>query len=29
LGLAFLGLTGLLGGNLLSEWGVGVKGVTR
>lgn len=28
-GLAVLGLTGLLGGNLLLEWGVGVRGITR
>ena len=28
-GLAVLGLTGLLGGNLNLEWGVGVKGITR
>ncbi|HLK98632.1 MAG TPA: DUF2231 domain-containing protein [Hymenobacter sp.] len=29
LGLVLLGITGLLGGNLLSEWGIGVKGITR
>ena len=28
-GLAVLGLTGLLGGNLLSNWGDGVRGATR
>ena len=27
--LAVLGLTGFLGGNLLMEWGIGVKGVAR
>lgn len=29
LGLIMLGVTGLLGGNLLTEWGIGVEGVTR
>lgn len=29
LGLAVLGLTGFVGGNLLTEWGIGVKGITR
>lgn len=29
LGLSVLGVTGLLGGNLLTEWGIGVEGVTR
>jgi uncharacterized membrane protein len=29
LGLVVLGITGFLGGNLLSEWGIGVKGITR
>jgi uncharacterized membrane protein len=29
LGLILLGVTGLLGGNLLTEWGIGVEGVTR
>src|SRR5215207_7966233 len=29
LGLTVLGVTGLLGGNLLTEWGIGVEGVTR
>jgi len=29
LGLLVLGVTGLLGGNLLTEWGIGVEGVTR
>ena len=28
-GLLVLGLTGFLGGNLLLEWGIGVRGVTR
>ncbi|CAA9461957.1 MAG: hypothetical protein AVDCRST_MAG28-3437 [uncultured Rubrobacteraceae bacterium] len=28
-GLAVLGVTGFLGGNLVSEWGIGVSGVTR
>ena len=28
-GLAGLGLTGLLGGGLLTEWGIGVSGITR
>ncbi len=28
-GLAVLGPTGILGGNLLTQWGIGVKGVTR
>ena len=28
-GLVVLGLTGFLGGNLLLEWGIGVKGITR
>ena len=28
-GLAVLGLTGFLGGGLLTEWGIGVKGITR
>ncbi|PLS85016.1 MAG: hypothetical protein CYG60_14780 [Actinobacteria bacterium] len=28
-GLAVLALTGFLGGNLLTEWGIGVKGITR
>lgn len=29
LGLILLGVTGLLGGNLLTEWGIDVEGVTR
>ena len=29
LGLVILGVTGFLGGNLLSEWGIGVRGITR
>jgi uncharacterized membrane protein len=29
LGLVVLGVTGFLGGNLLTEWGIGVKNVTR
>lgn len=29
LGLIVLGITGLLGGNLLTEWGIGVRGITR
>jgi uncharacterized membrane protein len=29
LGLVVLGITGFLGGKLLSEWGIGVKGLTR
>ncbi len=29
LGLAVLGVTGFLGGNLVSEWGIGVSGITR
>jgi uncharacterized membrane protein len=29
LGLSVLGVTGFLGGNLLTEWGIGVQGVTR
>jgi uncharacterized membrane protein len=29
LGLVILGITGFLGGNLLSEWGIGVKDITR
>ncbi len=28
-GLIVLGITGFLGGNLLSEWGIGVRGITR
>ena len=28
-GLVVLGLTGFLGGGLLTEWGIGVKGITR
>ena len=28
-GLAVLTLTGFVGGNLLTEWGIGVKGITR
>ena len=28
-GLVVLALTGFLGGNLLTEWGIGVKGITR
>ena len=28
-GLLVLGITGFLGGSLLLEWGVGVKGITR
>lgn len=27
--LVVLGVTGFLGGNLLTEWGIGVEGVTR
>lgn len=29
LGLAVLAVTGFLGGNLQSEWGIGVRGITR
>ena len=29
LGLVVLGVTGFLGGNLLSEWGIGVSALTR
>jgi uncharacterized membrane protein len=29
LGLVFLGVTGFLGGNLITEYGIGVKGITR
>jgi uncharacterized membrane protein len=29
LGVVILGVTGFLGGNLLSEYGIGVKGITR
>lgn len=29
LGLVVLGVTGFLGGNLLTEWGIGVEGITR
>ena len=29
LGVVVLGVTGFLGGNLLSEYGIGVKGITR
>jgi uncharacterized membrane protein len=29
LGLVVLGITGFLGGNLLTEWGIGVRGITR
>ena len=29
LGLVVLGITGFLGGNLITEWGIGVRGVTR
>ena len=29
LGLIVLGITGLLGGNLLTEWGIGVRSITR
>jgi uncharacterized membrane protein len=29
LGLVVLGTTGFLGGNLLTEWGIGVRGITR
>ena len=28
-GLVVLGITGLLGGNLVSEWGIGVRNITR
>lgn len=28
-GLVVLGITGFLGGNLVTEWGIGVSGVTR
>ncbi len=28
-GFTVLGLTGFVGGNLLTEWGIGVKGITR
>lgn len=28
-GLVVLGITGFLGGNLVSEWGIGVKDITR
>ena len=29
LGLVVLGITGFLGGNLITEWGIGVRGITR
>ena len=29
LGLVVLGVTGFLGGNLVTEWGIGVRGITR
>ena len=29
LGLVVLGVTGFLGGNLITEWGIGVRGLTR
>jgi len=29
LGLVVLGITGFLGGDLVSKWGIGVKGITR
>ena len=29
LGLVVLGITGFLGGNLSTEWGIGVRGITR
>ena len=29
LGLVVLGVTGFLGGNLLTEWGIGVRNITR
>jgi uncharacterized membrane protein len=29
LGLVVLGITGLLGGNLLTEWRIGVRGIAR
>jgi uncharacterized membrane protein len=29
LGVVILGITGFLGGNLLTEYGIGVKGITR
>ncbi|CAA9410890.1 MAG: hypothetical protein AVDCRST_MAG78-403 [uncultured Rubrobacteraceae bacterium] len=29
LGLVLLGITGFLGGNLLTEYGIGVRGITR
>jgi len=29
LGVVVLGITGFLGGNLLTEWGIGVRGITR
>jgi uncharacterized membrane protein len=29
LGVVILGETGFLGGNLLTEYGIGVKGITR
>lgn len=29
IGVVVLGITGFLGGNLQSEWGIGVEGVTR
>jgi hypothetical protein len=29
LGLVVLGVTGFLGSNPLTEWGIGVEGVTR
>jgi uncharacterized membrane protein len=29
LGVVVLGITGFLGGNLITEWGIGVRGITR
>jgi uncharacterized membrane protein len=29
LGVVIPGVTGILGGNLLTEYGIGVKGITR
>ena len=29
LGLVVLGIAGFLGGNLITEWGIGVRGITR
>jgi uncharacterized membrane protein len=29
IGLVILGVTGFLGGNLITEYGIGVRGITR